>query len=87
MNRQELEESVRKILSSKSYGIKLPEHFKSDESLFTQGIVDSFGLIDFINTLQKQFSLTFEKHEIHPNNLETISSIVNFIESKKGHDK
>ena len=73
---------IREILKKKSYGVRMPDSFKDGESLFLHGIVDSFGLFEFIKTIQSAFGMHIENREIHPRNFESIEKIVKFIETK-----
>jgi acyl carrier protein len=81
LNSKEFEQFVRGLLSTKSYGSKMPLDFDGNESLFLHGIIDSFGLFDFIQTLQDRLPLHIKDREIHPGNFETIDQIVRFLES------
>lgn len=77
-----IEGLIREILKKKSYGLKMTDSLKNDESLFMHGIIDSFGLFEFIQAIQSTFSLRIEDREIHPRNFETIEKIKKFIARK-----
>jgi|WetSurMetagenome_2_1015567.scaffolds.fasta_scaffold1599961_1 acyl carrier protein len=84
MEKQEIAELIREVLKAHNYGIKIPDNFDSNESLFARGVIDSFGLVVFINALQAKFNLKVENREVHPGNFETIENITVFISNKKG---
>jgi acyl carrier protein len=86
MQNKNTETSVREILATKNYGTVMPSDFKNNDSLFLHGIIDSFGLFEFIQTLQKTFSLNLSTREMHPVNFESVETIVRFIESKLPND-
>jgi acyl carrier protein len=74
---------VRGILKSSNFGIRIPDEFGDQESLFSRGIIDSFGLLAFINELQSKFGFKVENREIHPGNFETLDRIAAFVCTKK----
>lgn len=83
MQDDKIEGMIREILKKKSYGLKMADNFRNDESLFVQGIIDSFGLFEFIQNIQSAFSLKIENREIHPRNFETIEKIRKLIKSRQ----
>lgn len=82
MEQLEITKIIREILKSHNYGIKMTEDFDNKGSLFTHGIIDSFGLLVFVNELQVKFNFKAENREIHPGNFETIEKIAAFIYNK-----
>ena len=65
----------------------MPVNFSIRDSLFLNGIIDSFGLFSFIQALQAHFSVAVDNREIHLGNFETIENIVQFIELKAWQKK
>lgn len=84
MEKQEIIKSIRDVLKSHNYGIKMTDDFNNNESLFVHGTIDSFGLLVFVNELQVKFNFKAENREIHPGNFETIEKIAAFIYNKQG---
>jgi acyl carrier protein len=74
---------IRGILKSHNYGMALPDSFDAEDSLFAKGIIDSFGILAFINELQSKFDLKVDTHEIHPGNFETIEKIATLVYNKR----
>jgi acyl carrier protein len=87
MDLEAIKKTIRSILSSNNYGIRMPADFDSDESLLKKGIIDSFGIYPFVNELQARFNLKIANKEIHPGNLETIEKIALFIYNKKNEEE
>lgn len=83
MRKEEIRKLIRQILKDNNYGVKMSEDFDNSDSLFSRGIVDSFGIFTFINELRVKFNLEIEDREIHPGNFETIEKITGYIYSKK----
>jgi len=82
MDKKEIKKITRKILRNSDHGVKIPSDFPDEASLFLSGILDSFGIFTFIQTLQKEFNLVIKNKEIHPGNFETIEQITTFIFNK-----
>ena len=53
-----------------------------DESLLTNGILDSLGLLRLVTHLEEQFGVSFEPGEVIPDNFETINAIKTLVERK-----
>jgi acyl carrier protein len=49
------------------------------QNLFETGIVDSAGLISFINFIEREFGLTVPDEDLLPENFVSISAIANYI--------
>lgn len=68
---------LRKILSDIS---KQPcDTLNIDEDLFAIGVLDSFGIIEFVVTLEKHFSCTIPQEDLIPQNLWSIEAISNML--------
>ena len=55
----------------------------NQESLLDRGIVDSTGILEVISFLEETFSIRVDDAEILPENLDSVSAIVRFVEKKK----
>jgi acyl carrier protein len=58
---------------------KLPA---SGDSFIGNGILDSTGILELVDFLQKEYGITVEDHETIPDNLDSIDSIVVFVGRK-----
>jgi len=63
-------------------------HLKADEinaesSLMASGIIDSMGLMEVVDFLESNLGVAISDEEILPANFESVSVMVNFVESKK----
>lgn len=55
----------------------------SDETSFLdEGIIDSTGVLELVEFLEKTFSITVEDEELVPENLDSIDSIAVFVQRK-----
>jgi acyl carrier protein len=53
------------------------------DSLLEAGIIDSTGVLEIIEFLQKEFGVRVEDDEILPENLDTIERIAGFVARKR----
>ena len=53
-----------------------------DASLLDTGTMDSTGVIELIAFLEERWSITVGDREIHPDNLDSIAKIADFVERK-----
>ncbi|WP_437624446.1 phosphopantetheine-binding protein [Sorangium sp. So ce1151] len=58
------------------------EEINESTDLFKAGIVDSFGYVQLITFLQKNFQITFSNNELLSNVLTSLSAIVATVEAK-----
>lgn len=69
---------LRKILSDISK--RSCDTLNTDEDLFAIGVLDSFGIIEFVVILEKHFNCSIPQEDLIPQNLwsiEAISKILN----------
>jgi len=53
-----------------------------DESFLAKGIIDSTGMLEVIYFLEDKFSIRIDDAEMIPENLDSVSNIVRFVERK-----
>ncbi len=54
----------------------------NDLSLIEKGIMDSTGVLELVEFLESTYSIKVEDEELVPENLETVTNIVNFLKTK-----
>ena len=72
---------IRQFLSDK-YLITFDAEVDDDSNLFQLGYVDSYGYIELVRFLEKEFGLTVSDEEMLTNVLVTCSSIVAYVGRK-----
>ena len=73
-------EKIRNFIA-RNYHIDKKE--VSDEaSLIKAGIIDSMGIVEMINFVEKEFNITVDDSEIEAENFEKLNSITSYIEKK-----
>lgn len=58
--------------------------FSDDDSFIDHGIVDSAGVLELAAFLEQRYGVKVDGSELTPANLDSISSIVRFVEGKRG---
>jgi acyl carrier protein len=55
----------------------------NDDSFLEKGIIDSTGILELIFFLEQQFEIKVYDTELIPENLDSVSKIVGFVQKKK----
>ena len=55
---------------------------KSNEELIRSGIIDSFGILQLIMTLEAELGIKLEDHDLEAKNFASINSIIKMIRNK-----
>ena len=58
------------------------EGLNDDSSFLDGGIIDSTGILELVNFLEEQFSIKVDDEELVPENLDSISNVVAYLERK-----
>ena len=53
-----------------------------DTSLLDAGIIDSTGILELVSHLENVYSIHLEDHELVPDNLDSVSKLAKFVQSK-----
>jgi acyl carrier protein len=61
-----------------------PKALDDNVSLMQTGVIDSTGVLELIMFLREQFAIEVADEEMVPENLDTVSNIVAFVERKRG---
>ena len=78
----ELKEQIRKFIISNFY-VADPATLSDEASLLDAGIVDSTGVLEIITLLESDLGITVEDAEMLPDNLDSVSRLVAFVQKKK----
>ena len=58
------------------------DSFSVETSFLDEGIIDSTGILELVQFLEDTYAITIEDHELIPENLDSISKIVAYLELK-----
>jgi acyl carrier protein len=74
---------VRRFLDE-SFGASVEvDKLADDESLQQSGVIDSFGVLSLITFIESEFAVHVSDAEVVPENLDSVSRIVAYIEGKR----
>ena len=59
------------------------EGLKNDTSFLDDGIIDSTGILELVNFLEEEFSISVDDEELVPENLDSIDNVVSYLERKR----
>ena len=57
--------------------------FSDDDSFQELGIIDSSGILELVCHLQEKYAIAISDEELVPDNLDSVSKVVRFVERKK----
>ena len=76
-NRDLIVDIVKKIFFvGREYGMT------DSDSFFESGVFDSFGMMELIRRLEQDFGVTVEDDEMVPENLDSVTAILAYLERK-----
>ena len=58
------------------------EKLKEDTSFLESGIVDSTGILELVAFIEETFGIRMADEELIPENLDSISNVVNYLQKK-----
>ena len=58
-------------------------NFDDEVALLASGIVDSLGMLDLVDFLEKSFSIVLSDDELSPENFATVQALAAFVAAKK----
>ncbi|WP_164017143.1 acyl carrier protein [Pyxidicoccus trucidator] len=59
------------------------DEFADDDSFLRKGLIDSTGMMELVAFLEQDFGLKLEDRELVPENLDSLSRVVAFVEKKQ----
>ncbi len=63
-------------------GIFKKEEIPEDEGLLDSGILDSFGLVEFIGFIESEFGIEVDEEEFTNDNFKDLTAIKKFVQGK-----
>ena len=77
-----IKKRIREFVLSNYLFTDDPAALRDDESFMKRGIIDSTGILEVIQYLNDEFGVTVADEEMGPENLDSVVSLVAFIQSK-----
>lgn len=77
-----IESTVRSYVLENYLFTDVESELDSNDSFLEKGIIDSTGVLEIILFLEEEFFIKVRDQEMIPDNLDSVSNIVNFIKKK-----
>ena len=58
------------------------EEYSLTQSLLGTGVIDSIGVLSLVTWLEQEFDIVVDDEDVLPENLDSIESLVKFVEAK-----
>ena len=59
------------------------DEIDEETGLFSEGVLDSFSIVDLIHFIESKGEVTVEPSEVELDNLDSVQKIIQFVESKR----
>ena len=79
----EMKQTVKQFILAEFLPGEDPEELTEETTLFSSGLLDSIASLKLVTFLEKEFSISVAPHDIVADNLDTLTAIEKFVESKK----
>ncbi len=66
-------------VTADAQGVALPS---DTESLFDAGVLDSFGMLEFITLIEEEFNIKIPDDDLVPSNFETIAKVRTYVNGR-----
>lgn len=74
-------EAVKKFLIQKDY-IDENDEIGIEDSLLERGIIDSVGIMNLVEMLEKEYNIEIDDDDLMPENFDSLTAIDNYVKSK-----
>jgi acyl carrier protein len=82
MTVEQTKDTVKSIILKEFLPEENPDNLTEALPLVSSGVLDSLAVLKLVTLLEENFAVQIEAHEISFDNLDTIISIANFVQSK-----
>jgi len=79
---QAIEQDIRAFVNDNFLFSDSGETLSDDESFLEKGIIDSTGVLELVTFLEERFQVRVADDELVPENLDSVTRLIEFIESK-----
>ena len=84
MNIQEIQGQVKEFILKEFLPGESPDGLSESTPLVTGGILDSLATLKLVLFLESTYGITFEAHDLDAEHLDTIATIANLVQKRKG---
>jgi acyl carrier protein len=82
MNNSKNYDIVLEFINGNFFMVPSINEIDGDSSLLDNGVIDSTGILDIIQFIEKKFDISIKDDEVTPENLDSINRICSFIDLK-----
>lgn len=84
MNLSSTESAIRTFLIEDVFYDKDLKHLGPDDSLLSNGLLDSLSILKTVTFCEEQFGITIPDEEVLPDHFESVRAIAKLVERVKG---
>lgn len=77
----EIESKLKEYITNNFFNDN-PDSLSPDTQLLTSGIIDSISALELVDFIEENFNIQFEAHEVDQENLNSISTLSDFVLKK-----
>jgi acyl carrier protein len=81
---QEVEHEIRRFIVENFLFGEDDRHLSGDDSFLELGIIDSTGVLELVAFIESRFGVKVNDAELIPENLDSVDSLVGFVQRKAG---
>lgn len=78
----ELIESKVRDFVSRTFPAARKQTIRSNDEWLQSGLIDSLGVLDLVQFLEKEFSIPISDEELLPDNFQSLHAVVSFVQRK-----
>lgn len=79
----EMKQTIKQFILEEFLPGEDPDELTEETQLFSSGLLDSIASLKLVSFLEKEFSINVAAHDIVAENLDTLTAIEKFVETKK----
>ena len=77
-----ISETIRDFILENFMFNNNPDQLNDTQSFLETGIIDSTGILELVSFIEEQYNIIIEDEELIPDNLDSVTNVVNYIEKK-----
>lgn len=78
------EVEIRKFISLNLLFTQDGFPYADDASFLREGVIDSLGVMELVEFVNKKFGILIEQHEVIPDNFDSVAKLAAFVRRKSG---
>lgn len=78
-----IESKIRDFVS-KTFPAARKQRIRAGDEWLQSGLIDSLGVLDLVQFLEREFSIRISDEELLPENFQSLSAVVTFVRRKSG---